>query len=127
MGGDAVCQVANELFPKGFSCAGTEKAITALKDLAEKNGALQAKVLKTSGGFHTPLMKPAQDELGKVLDTMVPDMKPPKHTVYMNTSAEAGGDEVLPAGDVHCGTCGSGEAARRARGSGDKTPGLGRL
>merc|ERR1712210_102153 len=59
------------------------------KDLAEKNGALQAKVLKTSGGFHTPLMKPAQDKLGEVLDAMLPDMKPPKHTVYMNTSAEA--------------------------------------
>merc|ERR1712039_645837 len=48
-GPNAVCQIANELFPKGFSCAGTEKAITVLKDLAEKNGALQAKVLKTSG------------------------------------------------------------------------------
>merc|ERR1719429_565880 len=27
-GGSAVCQIANELFPKGFSCAGTEPAIT---------------------------------------------------------------------------------------------------
>merc|ERR1719331_704901 len=68
----AVCQIANELFPKGFSCAGTEKAILELKTLAEQNGALQAKVLKTSGGFHTPLMKPAQDKLGQVLDTMLP-------------------------------------------------------
>merc|ERR1712050_426430 len=55
----AVCQIANELFPKGFSVAGTEEAIVKLKDLADKAGALQAKVLKTSGGFHTPLMKPA--------------------------------------------------------------------
>jgi len=88
-GPSAVCQIANELFPKGFSCAGTEKAISILKDLAEKNGALQAKVLKTSGGFHTPLMKPAQDKLGEVLDSMLPDLKPPKHTVYMNSTAEA--------------------------------------
>merc|ERR1712228_505719 len=57
-------------------------------ELAEKNGALQAKVLKTSGGFHTSLMKPAQVELGKMLDAMLPDLKPPKHTVYMNASAE---------------------------------------
>merc|ERR1740129_2127426 len=88
-GGSAVCQIANELFPKGFSCAGTEAAILALKELAEKSGALQAKVLKTAGGFHTPLMKPAQDKLGEVLDSMLPDLKPPKHTVYMNSTAEA--------------------------------------
>merc|ERR1719220_678628 len=86
-GGDAVCQIANELFPKGFSVAGTEAAITALKELADKAGALQAKVLKTSGGFHTPLMKPAQEKLGKALDEMLPSMKPPKHTVFMNTTA----------------------------------------
>jgi len=85
-GGKATCQIANELFPKGFSCAGTEKSILTLKELADKAGALQAKVLKTSGGFHTPLMKPAQDKLGKALDAMLPNMKPPRTTVYMNTT-----------------------------------------
>merc|ERR1712186_15184 len=54
-GGSAVCQIANELFPKGFSVAGTEASILALKDLADKAGALQAKILKTAGGFHTSL------------------------------------------------------------------------
>merc|ERR1711897_130999 len=86
-GPTAVYQIANELFPKGFSCAGTEKAISVLKDLAEKNGALQAKVLKTSGGFHTPLMKPAQDKLASELDKLLPNMKPPRCTVYMNATA----------------------------------------
>merc|ERR1719401_3257501 len=71
-GAGAVCQIANELFPKGFSCAGTEAAIMELKDLAEKAGALQAKVLKTSGGFHTELMQPAKEKLGKELDAMLP-------------------------------------------------------
>ena len=95
-----VCSVANCLFPQGFSIGGTEKAqlkvgiatsqsleccgakaINMLKELAEKNGALQArtkgsssmkfalstscflqaKVLKTAGAFHTSLMQPAQD------------------------------------------------------------------
>jgi [acyl-carrier-protein] S-malonyltransferase len=88
-GGGAVCQIANELFPKGFSVAGTEAAILALKDLADKAGALQAKVLKTSGGFHTPLMKPAQEKLGKVLDEMLPNMKPPRCSVYMNATGAA--------------------------------------
>merc|ERR1712187_64659 len=86
-GSGAVCQIANELFPKGFSVAGTETSITALKELADKAGALQAKVLKTAGGFHTPLMKPAQEKLSKLLDTMLPNMKPPKATVYMNANA----------------------------------------
>merc|ERR1712216_959233 len=75
-GSGAVCQIANELFPKGFSCGGTEAAILHLKDLTEKNGALQAKVLKTSGGFHTPLMASAQEKVGRALDDMLPNMKP---------------------------------------------------
>eukprot|EP00441_Pelagodinium_beii_P045717 CAMPEP_0197624252 /NCGR_PEP_ID=MMETSP1338-20131121/3965_1 /TAXON_ID=43686 ORGANISM="Pelagodinium beii, Strain RCC1491" /NCGR_SAMPLE_ID=MMETSP1338 /ASSEMBLY_ACC=CAM_ASM_000754 /LENGTH=543 /DNA_ID=CAMNT_0043194361 /DNA_START=62 /DNA_END=1693 /DNA_ORIENTATION=+ len=86
-GGKAVCQIANELFPKGFSCAGTEKAIGHLKELAEAGGALQAKVLKTSGGFHTSLMEPAKAQLGKALDEVLPRMQSPKHTIYMNATA----------------------------------------
>merc|ERR1712203_1212044 len=88
VGGEAVCQIANELFPKGFSCAGTEDAIMSLKTLCEKAGALQAKVLKTSGGFHTPLMAPAKERIGKALDEMLPNMKPNRYTVYANASAQ---------------------------------------
>jgi len=87
-GGDAVCQIANCLFPGGFSVGGTEKAINFLKDSAEKAGALQAKVLKTAGAFHTPLMKPAQDKLAAALEETLPNMKPPQHTVWMNATAE---------------------------------------
>mmetsp|Transcript_85318 Transcript_85318/g.222020 ORF Transcript_85318/g.222020 Transcript_85318/m.222020 type:complete len:540 (+) Transcript_85318:56-1675(+) len=83
-----VCQIANELFPKGFSCAGTDKAIIALKEAAEKRGALQAKLLKTSGAFHTELMGPARDELSKALDEALPRMSPPKHIVYSNVTAQ---------------------------------------
>merc|ERR1711879_392300 len=87
-GGKAVCQIANELFPKGYSCAGTEKAINTLKTLAEGGGALQCRILKTSGGFHTSLMAPASDKLAKALDETLPKMSPPKHTVYMNTTGQ---------------------------------------
>merc|ERR1712061_401384 len=88
-GGKAVCTIANELFPKGFSCAGTETAIVELKALAEKNDALQAKILKTSGAFHTSLMAGARDKLGKALDDALPSMRPPKCSVYMNTTGRA--------------------------------------
>jgi len=87
-GKGAVCQIANELFPKGFSCAGTHKAVMKLKDLVEKAGALQARLLKISGAFHTELMAPARERLGKVLDDMLPQMSPPKQLVYMNATAQ---------------------------------------
>lgn len=85
-GPNAVCQVANFLFPKGFSCAGTAPAMKALKEAAEKAGALQAKELKTSGGFHTSLMAPAQAKLKKALDEAMPKMKAPSCEVYMNVT-----------------------------------------
>jgi len=87
-GPSAVCMIANELFPRGFSAAGTERAIMALKDKAERAGALQAKVLKTSGAFHTPLMAPAAEKLNTALDELLPRMSPPKNTVFMNATAE---------------------------------------
>mmetsp|Transcript_11413 Transcript_11413/g.28348 ORF Transcript_11413/g.28348 Transcript_11413/m.28348 type:complete len:414 (+) Transcript_11413:96-1337(+) len=87
-GASGVCQIANELFPNGFSVGGTKKAIDALKAEAEKAGALQAKILKTSGAFHTPLMKPAQDKLAEALEETLPRMKSPMHTVWMNASSE---------------------------------------
>jgi [acyl-carrier-protein] S-malonyltransferase len=39
LGGDTVCQVANELFPKGNVVAGHASAIELLAPLAKKNGA----------------------------------------------------------------------------------------
>merc|ERR1712032_326915 len=59
------------------------------KEIAEKGGALQAKVLKQAGAFSTPLMEPAAEKLGKALDDMLPDMKPPQFTVYMNATGDA--------------------------------------
>jgi len=84
-----VCKIANHLFPKGFSCAGTEGACKKLEELANQNGALQAKVLKTGGAFHTSLMKPAEDKLIKALDEAFPKMNPPRCSVYMNVTGEA--------------------------------------
>jgi len=81
-----VCQIANYLFPRGYSCAGTTPAISRLKDACEKAGALQAKVLKTSGGFHTELMRPAKVKLQEALNRLLPRMKPPVIDVYMNVT-----------------------------------------
>merc|ERR1712190_439972 len=39
------------------------------------------------GGFHTSLMQPARDKLEPALDKLLPDMKPPRCTVFMNANA----------------------------------------
>jgi len=94
-GGGAVCEIANELFPKGFSCAGTERAIQKLKELSEASGALQVKILKVRGAFHTKLMAPAKERLDKALDETLPRMKSPRCAVYMNAT----GKPVMPGTD----------------------------
>jgi len=90
-----VCQIANELFPNGFSCAGGKEAVSDLKDLAEKSGALQAKVLKTSGAFHTPHMEAARRKLEEALKEVQPRLKPPRCNIYLNSTGmvfKAGSD-----------------------------------
>mmetsp|Transcript_91248 Transcript_91248/g.261160 ORF Transcript_91248/g.261160 Transcript_91248/m.261160 type:complete len:531 (-) Transcript_91248:62-1654(-) len=84
-GGAAVCSIAQELFPKGFSCAGTPRAVNALKEAAEKAGALQVKV-QGEHAVHTSLMAAAAAEFGEALDNALPSMKPPRCAVYMNVT-----------------------------------------
>eukprot|EP00746_Dinoflagellata_sp_MGD_P144495 gnl/MRDRNA2_/MRDRNA2_77223_c0_seq1.p1 gnl/MRDRNA2_/MRDRNA2_77223_c0~~gnl/MRDRNA2_/MRDRNA2_77223_c0_seq1.p1 ORF type:complete len:541 (-),score=139.88 gnl/MRDRNA2_/MRDRNA2_77223_c0_seq1:72-1694(-) len=87
------CQIANVLFPKGFSCAGSKAAVEDLKTRAEKAGALQARILKTSGAFHTALMAPAQKKLEAALQEALPRMKPASCDVYINVTGRC-----MPAG-----------------------------
>lgn len=83
-GRDMICAVANHLFPKGYTCSGDKAAVDILKDLADREGALQARVLKTSGAFHTKLMEPAGIKLFKSLRAKVTEMQFPKMDIYMN-------------------------------------------
>eukprot|EP00929_Paragymnodinium_shiwhaense_P000450 TRINITY_DN100695_c0_g1_i1.p1 TRINITY_DN100695_c0_g1~~TRINITY_DN100695_c0_g1_i1.p1 ORF type:complete len:517 (+),score=163.51 TRINITY_DN100695_c0_g1_i1:108-1658(+) len=84
-----VCQVANYLFPKGLAVAGNKRAVDELLPKVQEAGALQAKMLKTSGAFHTPLMAGARKALKAALDEARPKMRPPRCKVYMNLSAKA--------------------------------------
>jgi len=84
-----VCQVANFLFPSGFSCAGTADSIERLMAKAQKtDGCLQAKLLKTSGGFHTKLMAPAREKLLSALKAVEPRLKPPRCDIYLNVTGQ---------------------------------------
>merc|ERR1719198_1388955 len=92
---NAVCQIANVLFPAGFTCAGNKSCIDRLCELATKARALQARVIKAGGAFHTPLMAPAQEELSKAIDAVLPRMRPPRCSIYFNVS----GKKVMPGTD----------------------------
>jgi len=81
------CQIANFLFPKGFSVAGSKASVEALEVKVTAAGALQAKLLKTSGAFHTPIMQGAREKLLGALAEAEPRMRPPRCQVYMNVSA----------------------------------------
>lgn len=81
---DPQCQVANFLFPSGFTCAGTKVAIDELYKRATAAKALQARLIKTSGAFHTPLMAPAQEQLSRALDAASQRIMPPRCSIYFN-------------------------------------------
>mmetsp|Transcript_40175 Transcript_40175/g.116161 ORF Transcript_40175/g.116161 Transcript_40175/m.116161 type:complete len:556 (+) Transcript_40175:82-1749(+) len=85
---DATVKVANFLFPSGFTCGGTKAAVDELCKLAMAERALQARVIKAGGAFHTELMQPAQDELSRALDQYVDKMRPPKCAVYFNVTGK---------------------------------------
>mmetsp|Transcript_23936 Transcript_23936/g.50757 ORF Transcript_23936/g.50757 Transcript_23936/m.50757 type:complete len:554 (-) Transcript_23936:24-1685(-) len=85
---DPECKVANFLFPSGFTCAGTKPAIDELCKRAMAAKALQARAIKAGGAFHTKLMQPAQDELGKALEDLQDKMSPPKCAIYFNVTGK---------------------------------------
>jgi [acyl-carrier-protein] S-malonyltransferase len=87
-GKDPVCQVANLLFPAGFTVAGTKNTIDQLCKIALKARALQAKVIKTGGAFHTPLMASAESELAAAIESVRDKMKPPRCSIYFNVNAK---------------------------------------
>merc|ERR1712060_204431 len=91
---DQVCQIANYLFPKGYTVSGTKEALKEVEEKAMAAGALQAKVLRTSGAFHTKMMVGAKDELTRELQAIQHLMKPPRCKVYMNVTAEPIGPDT---------------------------------
>jgi len=76
------CSIAHDLFPKGFLCSGSEVAINLLKEKAEGAGALQARVLRAGGAFHTSLMQPAQIKLNALLEDTIPNEPSSKYYLH---------------------------------------------
>ena len=58
-----VCEAVNFNSPGQIVISGTNDAISKAVDIAKKNGALKAVLLKVSGPFHSSLMKSASEKM----------------------------------------------------------------
>jgi len=80
-----VCQVGSRLFPRAFAISGTAAAVNRLKELAWERGAQKVSEIRgCKAGFHTELMKPAEEALRRHLDELVSTKKlrTPQVAVY---------------------------------------------
>jgi len=86
-----VCTIGNRLFPCGFAISGTSSSVDAFKTLAKERGAQKVSELKgCNAGFHTELMKAAQEPLKKYLVELMRTEKfvSPSLTVYSSQTGE---------------------------------------
>lgn len=84
--------------PVNYNCpgqlviSGTIKGIEKAVEILKEKGARRAVVLKVSGAFHSPLMKPADEKLKEALENV--EIKKPVIPIAMNASAELETDPV---------------------------------
>jgi [acyl-carrier-protein] S-malonyltransferase len=78
-------ELANYLCPGNLVCSGTLDACSRLEILAEGRGA-RAIRLAVAGAFHTDLMRPADEQLKAILETV--ELKSPRLPVWSNVDAE---------------------------------------
>jgi [acyl-carrier-protein] S-malonyltransferase len=81
-----IIQAANYNSPGQIVLSGSVPAVKQAVSLAKTHGAKIAKELMVSGAFHSPLMKPAEDELAKTLnDITIQNAEIP---ICMNVNAQ---------------------------------------
>ncbi len=83
--GAEILQIANRLCPGNIVISGTQTACAAAERLAERLGGRTIR-LAVAGAFHTPLMRPADQQLAEVL-AQVP-IHPPRIPVWSNVDAQ---------------------------------------
>ncbi len=90
---EEVCKSIEGVVPANYNCPGqlvisgefeaVEKACEVLKE----KGAKRALVLPVSGGFHSPMMESAREELAKAIE--LTEIKTPICPIYQNVVAKA--------------------------------------
>src|SRR5579871_2048997 len=78
-------QIANLLCPGNIVLSGDKKACAAAQRIAEEKGA-RTVALTVAGAFHTPLMKPADEQLARALDAV--EITSPRVPVWSNVDAK---------------------------------------
>ena len=76
---------ANLLGPGNIVVSGETAALAAVEPIAAELGATRVIPLVVAGAFHTPLMKPADDQLAVALDAA--EIRSPRLPVYSNVDA----------------------------------------
>jgi [acyl-carrier-protein] S-malonyltransferase len=76
---------ANMLGPGNIVVSGDVSAMEQVEGVATELGAMKVVRLAVAGAFHTPLMKPADEQLGEVLSRV--EVKAPRIPVYSNVDA----------------------------------------
>jgi len=91
---DGQLVAANYNCPGQLVVSGSEEAIKKAEPIFKEKGAKRVVVLPVSGGFHSPFMLPAQEELAKAIEATT--FHAPKCPVYQNVVATAVSDpEVI--------------------------------
>jgi len=77
--------IANLLCPGNIVISGENAACSEAKRIAEEKGA-RCMPLAVAGAFHTPIMKPADEQLASALEQV--EIKPPRIPVWSNVDAK---------------------------------------
>ncbi|TVZ52969.1 ACP S-malonyltransferase [Dokdonia sp. Hel_I_53] len=86
-GTDGIVVAANYNCPGQLVISGEVNAINAACATMKERGAKRALVLPVGGGFHSPMMEPAREELEKAIEQTI--FKDPICPIYQNVSAKA--------------------------------------
>lgn len=84
---DGIVVAANYNCPGQLVISGEVDAINKACDLLKEKGARRALVLPVGGGFHSPMMEPAREELAKAIEET--EFNEPICPVYQNVVAKA--------------------------------------
>ena len=97
---EEVCDKLDDVVPANYNCpgqlviSGSFDSINKACEILKSRGARRALVLPVGGAFHSPLMKPAREDLARKLETQ--KFKDPKYPLFTNVNGKAilNGDEI---------------------------------
>lgn len=84
---DEVVVTANYNCPGQLVISGSVPGIEKAVEVLQEKGAKRAIVLEVGGAFHSPLMKPAKDELAEKINSIA--FRTPSCPIYQNVTAKA--------------------------------------